>query len=946
MRAASALNSIWERGGPFIGDDRAHGRVTVEPDWWLNIHATGPNKKRKGPIRCFQDPDRVEVEVPNIKSIAVDRSLDSDAATATIVLYNQWHEGNLIGGSRELGYPGYFTANRGLSADARARWGHTENEWSGVLVENALLRTYEGYGGHGLAIEDALADGFLLQTGLWFVDEIRVRSDGMIEMKCRDAAKLLVDQQLFPPLVPAAEYPLRYYRWAYTTWKAVPGYNAIEPPFRQALKRCVPIAASSTDLGHAIAKTVDGKTDTFWLSSGVEFGDEDLHYATLEYSCGETIDAIYIHAFNGDYQIHVSIWERGAWATSGTSVGGGNTIDGIPFIMRNGVPYEAGHWYTLQRRYDAEKVRITLTAPSPTQWGPGYYRFGLREVKFGLTEDKGVAAATGKFVGDIALTPTGQGYWLVGSDGGVFSYGDAKFQGSRAGQPMNKPMAGIAADPYGGGYWLVGEDGGVFTYGEGMLFLGSHPQYPDPLPSPVIDIEATANGGGYWLVTRQGEVYAFGNAGYHGGNPTTGGFGIVDIAPTADGGGYWMLDENGKVYAFGNATHHGDRTADPNNDYIAMAARPQGDGYWLVRAGSGDVYAFGAAQVLPENGNMPNAAAGLNDSIFDIDATPTGEGYVLVGGDGGVFSFGDAPWEGSMPGDFTKRRDGNYLDYVDIIKELLLWSGFWLCGLIIDGIPQVFGNLESTGAYSEEELPPEMFDKQPVINAINAIKEIVGYIFYIDPEGGAHFESPNWWASGNFWLDSGQHTTYTPEIDERLTLIDYAVVGTDRPARSELVVSTDDPAHGFESTVTSRFVPPTAGVLRGMCKPMMWVNQWFSSKDEQKVMAELVALHIWFQQRLGSVTAAANPCIGINDQVRIFERQTGETFVHYVRGVSTQHDLDTGEYKMTLTTHWLGDDTDWASDRISLSERTRLQLIESGSAAYGVSIGEPVTVTR
>ena len=33
----------------------------------------------------------------------------------------------------------------------------------------------------------------------------------------------------------------------------------------------------------------------------------------------------------------------------------------------------------------------------------------------------------------MALTPSGNGYWLVASDGGIFSYGDAKFAGSMGG---------------------------------------------------------------------------------------------------------------------------------------------------------------------------------------------------------------------------------------------------------------------------------------------------------------------------------------------------------------------------------------------------------------------------------------------------------------------------------------------------------------------------------
>ena len=70
----------------------------------------------------------------------------------------------------------------------------------------------------------------------------------------------------------------------------------------------------------------------------------------------------------------------------------------------------------------------------------------------------------------MAATPDGGGYWLVASDGGVFSYGDARFYGSAGGSPLNKPVVGMAATPDGGGYWLVASDGGVFSYGDAGFY--------------------------------------------------------------------------------------------------------------------------------------------------------------------------------------------------------------------------------------------------------------------------------------------------------------------------------------------------------------------------------------------------------------------------------------------------------------------------------------------
>jgi hypothetical protein len=71
----------------------------------------------------------------------------------------------------------------------------------------------------------------------------------------------------------------------------------------------------------------------------------------------------------------------------------------------------------------------------------------------------------------MAATPGG-GYWLVASDGGIFSYGDAAFEGSTGGIVLNQPIVGIAATRDGGGYWLIAADGGLFNFGD-ALFSGS-----------------------------------------------------------------------------------------------------------------------------------------------------------------------------------------------------------------------------------------------------------------------------------------------------------------------------------------------------------------------------------------------------------------------------------------------------------------------------------------
>jgi hypothetical protein len=45
----------------------------------------------------------------------------------------------------------------------------------------------------------------------------------------------------------------------------------------------------------------------------------------------------------------------------------------------------------------------------------------------------------------MAATPDGKGYWEVGSDGGIFTFGDASYLGSTGAITLNQPVVGIAA---------------------------------------------------------------------------------------------------------------------------------------------------------------------------------------------------------------------------------------------------------------------------------------------------------------------------------------------------------------------------------------------------------------------------------------------------------------------------------------------------------------------
>jgi ribosomal protein L24E len=69
-----------------------------------------------------------------------------------------------------------------------------------------------------------------------------------------------------------------------------------------------------------------------------------------------------------------------------------------------------------------------------------------------------------------------------------------------------------------------------------------------------------------------------------------------------------------------------------------------GHGYWEV-ASDGGIFSFGDAQFFGSMGGHP-----LNAPIVGMAATPDGGGYWEVASDGGIFSFGDAQFFGSMGG--------------------------------------------------------------------------------------------------------------------------------------------------------------------------------------------------------------------------------------------------------------------------------------------------------
>jgi hypothetical protein len=265
------------------------------------------------------------------------------------------------------------------------------------------------------------------------------------------------------------------------------------------------------------------------------------------------------------------------------------------------------------------------------------------------------------------------GYWLVGSDGGVFAF-NAPFEGSAAPSSFSPGLCGFAFGPSinisaaslansgqvlsddncvglvrtgtNAGYWVA-------NFGSLPSAFGSAAD-PGQLGCTGLNgatfgwtgIAATPSSRGFFLVSWNGGVLGCGDATPVGGvtnlhlvRPITG------IASTPDGKGYWLVGTDGGVFALGDATFYGSTGGQAINGLIVgIVATPDGKGYWLVGS-DGGVYSFGDATFYGSMGGQK-----LSQPVAGMAANPDGPGYWLVATDGGVFAFGGAPYEGSLAG--------------------------------------------------------------------------------------------------------------------------------------------------------------------------------------------------------------------------------------------------------------------------------------------------------
>jgi hypothetical protein len=327
------------------------------------------------------------------------------------------------------------------------------------------------------------------------------------------------------------------------------------------------------------------------------------------------------------------------------------------------------------------------------------------------------------------------------------------------------------------------------------------------------------------------------------------------------------------------------------------------------------------------------------------------------GGDGqhvGVCSVSVCNGLNVVPNGST-HTEGDGGDYTSLVKMLLAWGGFFWTRTVNPGLnthtqadgsqdtitpltddpifPQgrIWGDLEMAGAGGKSDLAVDFFDKKPLSDIITQIREIVNFIFFVDEFGGAVWRSPNIWQVGNYvsGVDGGPNTGRTTnivEISDDETLLGLTMKMSSRNVRERVVVGN---AAGNVAGVAKGMFGATTGPFdSGQRRIAVWSDAGFTTANECQIMADLITVRQMFEWRTDTFTIPGYPRIQIDDQVRVFERTTSESFLHYVKGIESQIDIDEGRWVYNLNTHWLGEEpfVNWVFDPAKLGAETRAYL--------------------
>jgi len=422
----------------------------------------------------------------------------------------------------------------------------------------------------------------------------------------------------------------------------------------------------------------------------------------------------------------------------------------------------------------------------------------------------------------MAATPTGRGYWLVASDGGVFSFGDATFYGSTGSIHLNQSIVGMAATPTGRGYWLVASDGGIFSYGD-ATFYGSTGSIQ--LNQPIVGMAATPTGRGYWLVASDGGIFSFGDAAFYG---STGSIHlnqpIVGMAPTPDGGGYWLVASDGGIFTFGDAAFYGS-LGGSGKTVLGVVVTPSTSGYALVQS-NGTATAFTSTQSGNNPAVLTTQPVRIGGGTQGSDCAPTLQPTASV--DSSLDAvFADQTGPGWLGGDMA------YSTELPNGQESFVFSD------------TLIGTAQSSGLSSLTGIPrnSELVGVLPNLNT--DISGTYGSPSSLIPDAG----NDNWWTTSTY-VEGGNQLIYVNEFapvsgsGDRFTgrsgIAVLSVSGSGMPSFSSITPLPTDPDTQWGNAVVQdasyTYVygldsDPTVGTFYGMKVARVPIGESLQSSD-------------------------------------------------------------------------------------------------------------------
>lgn len=1058
----AAMTERWKAQAK-IGDQKPTVRATIQiqnlkkfdyDTAWAQGGSFEVDRHRTGyyTSMIFGDSSGVR-EIPNIKSYTWTRSVNQDVATCTLTILNA--ELTAIGevdpNIEELDQPGFFTWNRGtlgegISAD---RWGYdTETGWNGIFVPDRLVKTYEGYGSNPDVVP--ALDENLLQSGAWLIDEVSINSDGDMVLTMRDLGRMLLDQIVFPPVVPYSEYPLV---WSKTHTENVPGRDVTGGAWDSDLRgrgtatssntyyigqglTDPPYAAYVTSNGgwnghHPVHALRDGD-DNYWSSTGQTTRNSTVWWQ-LNLNSATPISGVRLHMHGGPYRAYISIHNGTKWVGTKT----------IPYtVTTEGIDIDANVKYVksviadrrtrfdviLPRVYkNATKLRITLTRLHDNWLGNYRWRGGIGSVGIytGNADDLGFAPGevlkvVGNYYDYCVDTETEiftQRGWLRYDDVGV---GDQTLaidpntglsswrtitdvyrkHRKRTMLSMESTVHSSLTTP--DHRWLITDHAGrrdwrtteTLSHGHSLPLSATRADPPQEVKYTDALVELVA-----WFWTegwtiRQGGCVNARLAQSRRVNPAY--CERIEAALTTLTGPArqkvgrevnWSMQERADgvvTYHLGQAltrevvSHAPDKV--PSVDFLQALTAAQlslyietsidADGWRdaggrrISQASEARTRSFEYACALAGIPTSTSVRKGIwyTNLLKHRQFRPALTKRTEVEYDGVI-------WCPVLDQDYNwlARRNGKvyFTGNTQIVKWVCAWGGFFWpphsTGMdffrtgqgdektyitypyadnfvLVKG--RVWGDLMASGTAGVADLTVDMFDKKPLMDVINYVRDLLGFVFWIDETGGVVWRMPNIWAFtglGNY-TSPGQlegrsqvgFGTYnlqrkrTKEIvvlDEEETLLSYTTTLDSKSIRERIFVANNI---GGYASVIKGFNPYPVG-LRRMAG---WSDQNFKTNEETRVMADMISARQMFTWKRGKATIPGYPKIQIDDQIRIFERVSNETYYHYVMGITSNLNMETGEWTYDLDTHWLGEDPEdaWVVDSEVLPTATKNYL--------------------